>query len=490
MTALHRAGLVGLWMTLDALDREGRRIPGGSSWSLLEDGVDFHIAGEPRAFFDFLIKWSFKVEDGRVWLPALWRPRDDPEASAFLNEFLLGTFLQHNRARKSDPAGNPMGTSVVTVDEKERPLRYHRIFSYQHQRVKIRRLDEPQRFVGWLYPGSTVRHAAFDATGTEEPLDKFLPLLYSIIGVLYFMVRRRGAGTRYAVVIPDVTNIKAYALFRSRYAPRDERHLTVSGAGEAALRLLAALEAKKLTGAVGSYACRVVMFGKVQWAKQQRVRVQVFDVKRDVSGLAVYEKCEQYNPARLVKPEGGTPFWDFPQVPELVAENLIGGRLWWTGFSRFISDKDVGDHIFGFSNGRLYKGEREGLSKMVFDPGLGGGAEAAFVEACHEAWRRRLGAIGQSSHESGQSFSDAAEKELLKVRLSFSRCKNEATLRETLVDFWARAGSLPSLRSDWRAVLSLMNRDWQLAKDLALLALASYAPKDGDGEGEGEAKAK
>jgi len=47
-----------------------------------------------------------------------------------------------------------------------------------------------------------------------------------------------------------------------------------------------------------------------------------------------------------------------------------------------------------------------------------------------------------------------------------------------ITDLWARAGGpLPGLQSGWQEVLPLLNeKNWRKAKDLALLALASYQP--------------
>jgi CRISPR-associated protein Cas8a1/Csx13 len=489
MSALHRAGLAGLWMTLKAFEMNGTDkllAKEGGSWTTSDDEVILKVNGEPGKFFDALIRESFKVDrDGRVWFPALGEPRDHPEASALLNDCLLGTFLQHPRVRKADPAAKPTGITTVTIDDIERPLNFRKIWEYQHQKVRIKKMDDPQPFVSWLYPGSAVRHEAFDVTGMQGSLEQFLPLLYSIIGVLYFIVKKRGIGTQYAIVIPDVANLSEYALYRRKYAPKDERELTVSGAGEAALRLLATLKAEKLMNAVGSTACRVMIFGKVKWNKQQKARVQVFDVRRELTNLDTYEMCRQLFRPRQVELKAGGYFWDFPQVPELVAKNLLLARPWWRDFSIFISNKDVGDHIYGTGKEALYKGEREELAKMVADTvkkPMNGDVlevtEAAFVEACQEAWRRRLGALSQTAQDSGADFGNLVRKELIRTRLSFSKCKNEATFRETITDFWARAGSVPSLQSNWRGVLALLNADWRLAKDLALLALASYASKE------------
>jgi CRISPR-associated protein Cas8a1/Csx13 len=79
----------------------------------------------------------------------------------------------------------------------------------------------------------------------------------------------------------------------------------------------------------------------------------------------------------------------------------------------------------------------------------------------------------------GADSKSLIDREFEKIRVAFSRCKNAAALRETLTDFWARAGrSLPELRDAWREIIPLLD-DWRLAKDLALLALASYGPRGG-----------
>jgi CRISPR-associated protein Cas8a1/Csx13 len=63
------------------------------------------------------------------------------------------------------------------------------------------------------------------------------------------------------------------------------------------------------------------------------------------------------------------------------------------------------------------------------------------------------------------------------MRIGFARCKNAAMLRQTLTDFWARAGALPDLQEAWPDVLPLLHGRWREARDLALLALASYKPQ-------------
>lgn len=114
-----------------------------------------------------------------------------------------------------------------------------------------------------------------------------------------------------------------------------------------------------------------------------------------------------------------------------------------------------------------------------------GESERFFVKACHEAWRARLGQLFESECQRlnlprGSLPEDAGrrlvQRERDRFRAAVTRCKNAATIRETITDFWARSGSLPTLRQHWDAVLPLFDEEhWQVARDLALLALASYA---------------
>lgn len=107
--------------------------------------------------------------------------------------------------------------------------------------------------------------------------------------------------------------------------------------------------------------------------------------------------------------------------------------------------------------------------------------EHIFNQTCHEAWRRRLGQLGDRSRREHTSFTRLAGGEYEKLRVALARCKNASALRATLTDFWSRAGSLPSLQEGWGAILPLLEEEhWRKARDLALLALASYQPSNAD----------
>jgi CRISPR-associated protein Cas8a1/Csx13 len=109
--------------------------------------------------------------------------------------------------------------------------------------------------------------------------------------------------------------------------------------------------------------------------------------------------------------------------------------------------------------------------------------ERLFIAACHEAWRRQLGKLGERARRENILFSTIVGRESEKLRMSFSRCRNARDLRETVVDFWARSGSVKTLKESWSEILPMFDEhNWRTAKDLALLALASYKPANSEEE--------
>ena len=70
MTLLHKAGLAGLWMTLNRFEERGLQLKAGL-WKLADRGVELHWT-DRAAFFESLVANSFKLTaDGLIWLTAL-----------------------------------------------------------------------------------------------------------------------------------------------------------------------------------------------------------------------------------------------------------------------------------------------------------------------------------------------------------------------------------------------------------------------------------
>lgn len=106
--------------------------------------------------------------------------------------------------------------------------------------------------------------------------------------------------------------------------------------------------------------------------------------------------------------------------------------------------------------------------------------EKIFIKACHTAWKHRLGKLGSDSKKPGAGlFTKLVERDFERLRVSLSKSKNLESFRQTITDFWSRSRSIPELRDGWEKVMVLLEpENWKRGRDLALLALVSYKPKN------------
>ncbi len=489
MTALHRVGLAGLAMTLQALESDGvgRELQPSLTWEVSKRAVTLSWRGKGKAIFKRLLERSFRLtEQGLIWFPALGNPPDHPGQAVILHKALLSTFLQHPRSRSGT---NQEENLTVEIDSETQALTFSSLRCYKHQSADFDPM-RPFRVAGWLYPGGVVRHVQAETeTALSEDPRRGLALLYAPVGVLYFQIHRRTSGVRpqYCLVIPEVNDLIAYASVRRVFMGQGVAQLQVAGSAEAATRVLAELEAQNAFQDVASTGCTVIAFGSVSWSKRQKTRVEIFTVPasqgRDFQpyriAAMVFPKPQWVTGKPDAKTGQVSHWWVVPQVPDLVARNVVSEAPWWHGFSDLW--QQVRDGSRRDQRQWALSNEREGLQKMVTDPrAMPDGPEAQFVRACQEAWRRRLGALSERARDQGLDFSRLADREYERVRISFARCKNTAMLRQTLTDFWSRAGPLPGLQDHWHEVLPLLQSRWKDGRDLALLALASYKPQNTD----------
>jgi CRISPR-associated protein Cas8a1/Csx13 len=330
-----------------------------------------------------------------------------------------------------------------------------------------------------------VRHwQAESETSLAESPARALALLYAPVGAIYFQVHRRAIGVRpqYCLVLPAVGDLRAYGEARQLFLRQGVARLQVAGSAEAAARVLAELEAHGLLRSTGTDRCEVVAFGTVPWSKQQKTRVERFTVTgARPEALDAYRVASAALPPRLAtgKPDpraGEAPrWWVVPQVPDLVARNALVGTPWWREFGALWARLRQAEKRPERREWVL-RDERRGLQEMVgYERTMPDGPEARLVRACHDAWYRRLGALSQRARDHGLSFRDLRSREHERMRINLARCKSAAMLRQTLTDFWSRAGSpLPELQEAWPELLPLLGERWRDARDLALLSLASY----------------
>jgi CRISPR-associated protein Cas8a1/Csx13 len=309
---------------------------------------------------------------------------------------------------------------------------------------------------------------------------------------------------QFCIALPEVDDLEVFARTRRLFLRQSVRDRIVSGTADAALRVMAELQAADLLQYLRASQCHVASFGVTPWASQQKTRIEVFEVHGLTPvRLRIYQRAFQLlsplpvserlrNNSQEEEEEGpGQPRWETSPILDLMARNLTRGQPWWRYFARLLTDTESRKQIrdYEYLRRSISRPPREGgLSAMVAEPeAFDSRAAETIVRACHETWRRRLGALAERSRGSGESFQDLAERERERLRVSFVHCKNATTLRAVLTDFWSRAGgTIPELQQGWLEVLPyLIDERWQLARDLALLALASYAAPEravGDGQ--------
>ncbi|MGH9915374.1 MAG: CRISPR-associated protein Cas8a1/Csx13, partial [Pyrinomonadaceae bacterium] len=160
---------------------------------------------------------------------------------------------------------------------------------------------------------------------------------------------------------------------------------------------------------------------------------------------------------------------------EFIADNIAQGHIWYHDLATYLSNKEAREQL-------MY--ERKELCEMVKTASYDNESDRLFIHVCHESWRRRLGKLGQRASSENASFPALVKKEAEKLRTSLARCKNADTLRQTVVDFWSRAGANELLRGE--GLINLLplfgETNWKRTRDLALLALISYPPQNKEEE--------
>jgi CRISPR-associated protein Cas8a1/Csx13 len=490
MTPLHRVGLAGLAMTLEALsdDPAAARLRQMGRWEIGERSVELAWEGEGSTFLAELLRCGLQVtEQGLIWFPALGYPRNEPEKAVALHNALLGTFLQHGKSRLK--MAEREVTQAFDLDGQPLIISYKPVRSFAHRDVAL----DPTKGVkvkGWLYPGAIVRHDAFGdgAAGTalEERPAAAIALLFAPVASIFFEVHRPGRQLRYCVVLPEFNNLMSYSEFRRDSYRWGIQRLQVAGTSEAAARVLVELEARNLRSPLGVASCLVVGFVIAPWARQQKTRGDVMRVQeRPSTNFRAFKSAVMVFDPRAwpgktdVATGHVAPSWSIPRTPDLIAGNTLAGVPWWKGFARMW--QEARDAAGPDRRSKVLIGEQGGLSAMTSDSvTIGDSAAARLVTACHEAWRRRIGRLSKDWEQQGSDFDRMCSREFERARVGFARCKNGPMLRQALTDFWVRSGAIPALQEGWNEILPFLGDRWQDGRDLALLALASYKGEDGD----------
>jgi CRISPR-associated protein Cas8a1/Csx13 len=201
LTLLHRAGLAGLWMTLNQMRKEKVTPPFGLDWQLTHRQVTLNWENSDRKVLEWLLKESFQIHNGMISLRGLDAKTMRQDSQAIVHQGILGTFLQHNSTHKS--AGTQTISLQLEEDKPEIVVTYKALQSYAYQDFASNLCDnngvfllkKPISVAGWLNPGAVVRHVAFSSdTSFQEPAEQALILLFAPVACYYLHTQIQIAG--------------------------------------------------------------------------------------------------------------------------------------------------------------------------------------------------------------------------------------------------------------------------------------------------------
>lgn len=504
MTPLLRAGLGGIASTLRSIARaRDPQAPWptpvilGPGRALVEPTrVTIDWGGQPaehtlRALFEA----AFRLDRGVIDLPGTYNPAQPPgrPLAVALQAGVKKTFLQHGSSTKKD--GGQRTSETIDLGEVQVTTVVQRYGSYVHQGA----WQEVQRaldagavpLAGWAYPGAAQRHIAYAVTRWAYDAATALAACFALVGCLSLEVPRSGGGG--ALVVIEPSDLVAFASTRPLLTPPRVADAYVTGASDGVLAVHLALAMLKLGRGGGVAGVQGITLRPTPWAKQQKSRtatVSVAEVDRKL--LEAYAVAANTLPMSIRaakgkkggadgEDEGAGYFLVASALRGLITENLAHGRRWFESFAtattsdkrpRFVHYYRQSDNL-----GALLPNEKKGLIQMI--EGLEE-AERALVRSVHEAVRARLSAIAQETRDRPATMKNRWRGERERLRLAFAGAKTHEQVRAALADLWSRAGNIAELKTKWELVLPLLRAaHWQAARDLALVALASYQSKVG-----------
>lgn len=482
MTHLHRVGLAGLYMTLKQLDPEEFKDTGG--WRLHKTGIELFWKEKPRKLIAPIIEKSFGISrDGLIDFLVHRRKGLGDLERVQIHNAILRTFLQHGKTRKIAST-----TSKVSYeyDGKKINVDIAPIYSYQNQSIEEifrkngAQLTKTIKLAGWNFPGGGVRHIGFSGSSLTENPENFLCLVFAPVGSLYFLISTKNSEGKYdarkgaAIVLPHLKNLEAYDECYQNYLTSPVDRLYASSLGDAGLNALTALNLyTRSLRDLWIDSCTTIILGTISWSKQQKTRTGISHFKNiEKHNLNFFFSASNLLKNRFIIKDDDTYYVQTSTVRGLISDNIASGKPWYNNFINAMQSKKIA---------KITMYERKELNAMAYDETTKWPHEEdkLFVQAVHRALRNRYGALAARAKEKGEKI--PFDREFEKIRTSLMRIKNAQTMRAEIADLFARGGINKELQQHWDKLLSLFtSSDWQRTRDLALLALASYAGKGAD----------
>ncbi|MEM8828467.1 MAG: type I-MYXAN CRISPR-associated Cas8a1/Cmx1 [Cyanobacteria bacterium P01_G01_bin.19] len=457
----HRAGIAGLALALSVINPDD--VP--MRWEVTEDAVKLAWNDETsdRNAVLNLMQQTYRIRNGYLNIPAL---KLDRQGKYTFTEGIATIFLQHSKQRKLDK--NPT-TITFPVDDVEFSRSFRKLEDCYYtgdfkEAFNSKGAFKPKIPVkGHHLPGlvECFAHGAY-----QESPERWLALLFLPLACNYYQL----PGYRSAIVIPEVTNISQWVKRRKSFSGSSYTDFRSSSSGESGLRYL--LQEKLIEDSQDFRVnyCEVYQLGKQQWdGNQNYLKQAVYRVRVGDEILDLYDSAFQFFKPQIRTNKDGENFLSISKVLPWLCDNLIAGKPWYRGFYEFQKQNE------------LY--ERKGLVTMsqYLDP-----IEQKLFDAVQGAFSSFLREQFSQVQNQDRPIDNSVYKQVTnKVINRLQRPSTQQDFAKTMVDFLSRYRS-KSTRGVGAEIYQWLHKDnqWRQARDLALLAIASYTGKNKDGNSE------
>lgn len=455
----HRAGIAGLALALSVIDSDDVPL----SWEITEDAVnlawDFEEVSDRDAVLS-LMQQTYQIRKGYLDVAAL---NLDDQGKYTFSEGVATTFLQHGKQRKQSKTPT---TVTFPIDDVEFSRSFRQLENCYYtgdfkEAFNSKGAFKPKIPIkGHHLPGlvECFAHGAYQESPTGWLALLFLPLVCS-----YFQL----PGYRSAVVIPEVKNILQWQKRRQNLSGSSYADFRSSSSGESALRFL--LQEKLIENAQDYRVdyCEVYQLGKQQWdGSQKYLKQAVYRVSVDDEILDLYDSAASFFKSKIKTNNKGEKWLAISRILPWLCDNLIAGRPWYLGFYEWQKRNE------------LY--ERKGLVSMsqYLDP-----LEQTFFDVVQGAFSSflREQIIQAQKQRRPLDYRQSVDKVINRLQ----RPSTQQDFAKTMVAFLSRYRS-KATRGVGAEIYQWLHKDnqWKQARDLALLAIASYTGKNKDGESE------
>ncbi|MHB1404375.1 MAG: type I-MYXAN CRISPR-associated Cas8a1/Cmx1 [Desulfitobacteriaceae bacterium] len=437
MTALHKAGLVGLGASLNVLKE--KKLLQDITFSMDDQRLSIKGLEKNAEGLHRLLSMVYEIDNGLINFPLI---RDWPTSRrAKLQQLLFLTFLQHPQSRQAEKTARvvqePIDGGIIEYNYLPLVDIRHRYSSvcqeWEAKLISRGRIE----LKGWAYPGAMKRHEKVGESVLTDDPELYPLLLCAPLGCLYFKgIAYDGSGgydskTEAFLAVPRFNYLKVQVQKLERFyrkTMRVDEDLIAVTESDAALQSAIYLEVRSMEQHLKTQLS-VYRFGKVPWSKQ-KTRTGVYHtltVSRQAVGQ--YEKFLNNITIYTAKSSnGGTYSIVFP-AQGLIAENLIRKRPWYRGFTQYMADKR-------YQKVRIWSKE---LNEMVKDPNMWTDEKKRqFVLLFQNGILNQYGKASKLAKKSNSDPKAACNREYEKIRLAFSRCRTREQLRHELADFFLK----------------------------------------------------